>query len=88
MQGCSKLVIRCQTFYAIQKCMEMLLYQLLRIGSYRKTTNLFIGCYKFVVIPNSYTISKIGMRMPYVLRKTKMQEETIIREFGIRDDAF
>jgi|GEM_PF-2190152 len=51
MQGRSKLVIRCQTFYAIQKCMEMLLYQLLRIGSYRKTTNLFIGCYKFVVIP-------------------------------------
>jgi len=63
MQGCSKLVIRCQTFYAIQKCMEMLLYQLLRIGSYRKTTNLFIGCYKFVVIPNSYIISKIEISL-------------------------
>ena len=32
-------------------------------------TNMYKYCYKFVVIPNSYIISKIGMRMPYVLRK-------------------
>ena len=51
-------------------------------------TNMYKYCYKFVVIPNSYIISKIGMRMPYVLRKTKMQEDTIIRKFGIRDHAF
>ena len=41
-------------------------------------TNMYTCCYKFVVIPNSYLISKIGMRMPYVLRKTKMQEDTMI----------
>ena len=41
-------------------------------------TNMYTCCYKFVVIPNSYLISKIGMRMSYVLRKTKMQEDTMI----------
>ena len=51
-------------------------------------TNMYKYCYKFVVIPNLYIISKIGMRMPYVLRKTKMQEDTIIREFTIRGDTF
>ena len=51
-------------------------------------TNMYTCCYKFVVIPNSYIISKIGMRMPYVLSKIRMQEGTIIRLFGIRTDAF
>ena len=35
-------------------------------------TNMYTCCYKFVVIPNAYIISKIGMRMSHVLRKTKM----------------
>ena len=35
-------------------------------------TNMYTCCYKFVVIPNSYIISKIGIRIPHVLRKTKM----------------
>ena len=51
-------------------------------------TNMYKYCYKFVVIPNSYIISKIGMRMPYVLSKIRIQEDTIIRVFGIRGDAF
>ena len=35
-------------------------------------TNMYTCCYKFVVIPNSYIISNIGIRIPHVLRKTKM----------------
>ena len=35
-------------------------------------TNMCMDCYKFVIIPNSYIVSKIGMRLAYVLGKTKM----------------
>ena len=51
-------------------------------------TNMYTCCYKFVVIPNPYIVSKIGMRLAYVLGQVRMQVETIIRVFGIRGDAF
>mgnify|MGYP000848547980 FL=1 len=51
-------------------------------------TNMYTCCYKFVVIPNPYIVSKIGMRLAYVLGQVRMQEETIIHVFGIRHLTF
>ena len=51
-------------------------------------TNIYKYCYKFVVIPNSYIISKIGMRLAYVLGQVRMQVEAIIHVFGIRYHTF
>ena len=51
-------------------------------------TNMYTCCYKFVVIPNSYLISKIGMRLAYVLGQVRMQVEAIIHVFGIRYHTF
>ena len=51
-------------------------------------TNMYKYCYKFVVIPNSYIISKIGMRLVYVLGQVRMQVEAIIHVFGIRFHTF
>jgi len=51
-------------------------------------TNMYTCCYKFVVIPNPYLIKGDRDNIPYVLSKIRMQEEIIIRVFGIRGDAF
>ena len=51
-------------------------------------TYIYICRYKFVVISNSYIISKIGMRLVYVLGQVRMQVEAIIHVFGIRFHTF
>ena len=51
-------------------------------------TNMCMDCYKFVIIPNSYIVSKIGMRLAYVLGQVRMQVEAIIHVFGIRYHTF
>jgi len=51
-------------------------------------TNMCMDCYKFVIIPNPYIVSKIGMRLAYVLGQVRMQVETIIHVFGIRYHTF
>ena len=51
-------------------------------------TNMYTCSYKFVVNPNSYLIKGDWDKMPYVLSKIRMQEDTIIRVFGIRYHTF
>jgi len=51
-------------------------------------TNMYTCCYKFFVIPNPYIVSKIGMRLAYVLGQVRMQVEAIIHVFGIRYHTF
>ena len=51
-------------------------------------TNMYTYCYKFVVIPNPYIVSKIGKRLAYVLGQVRMQVEAIIHVFGIRYHTF
>jgi len=51
-------------------------------------TNMYTCSYKFVVIPNPYIVSKIGMRLAYVLGQVRMLVEAIIHVFGIRYHTF
>gem|GEM_PF-3412863 len=45
-------------------------------GSWRTTTNMCMGCCKFIVLPDPYIIKRDWDGTRYVLRKIKMQEDT------------
>ena len=53
----SAIKIRHHTFYARPRCKEIPLCQQLR-GSWRNATNMCMGNYKFVVLPNPYIIKR------------------------------
>ena len=64
-------------FYVKSRCKKTPKGQPLR-GRWRTTTNLYMGSYKFVVIPKHIYNKRDQDEIPYILRKAKKHEGVII----------